>query len=195
MSPNRMPLKIALGSVTFGTIKSAIALLLITGFLAACSFAPVYGDAAQSNKRYNLSFNEPNSRLQQIVYQDLIASFGDSNSPSALLVTVAVSGSNLNANSGSNSLDGRLKIFRPDPQGLGAPQQIYDTTRTATATFYGSSQSVSSQPGAVDTTERAAKELAQNIRLTLLSVLAVMDQNGVLDQPYSAEIIDVSLPQ
>lgn len=169
-------------------IKSALSLLVLTGLLAACSFAPVYSNSEQSNKRYTLTFKGPSSRLQQIVYQDLIKSFGNSNLSTALLVTVDISSSNLDANSGSKSLDGRLKILRNDPSGLGAPQKIYDTTRTATVTFDRSTQIVSNQPGAVDTTERAAHELAQNIRLTLLSVLAVMDQNGDLDQDYGTEI-------
>lgn len=180
----------------WGFAKAIVALGLLLTILAACSFAPVYGDRAQADKRYTLRFEEPSSRLQQIVYQDLIKSFGNSNSPQALLVTVNVSGSNLDANQGSQSLDGRLRIFRPDPTGVQDPQRLYQTTRTVTVTKASSPQSLANQVNNVEVTEQAAHELAQSLRVTLLSVLAVMDRNGVLDQPYGAEITtEIVLPE
>lgn len=138
--------------------------------LAACSFAPVYSSGARN---YNLNFASPATRLEQIVYQDLVTWFGRSSAPDALLVKVAVSSSSLPG----TSLQGNITITRPDPSGVTEGEQLYRATRTATATSRTAPQQVADQQADIDAAERAAHQLAESVRLTLLGVLT---EDGVL---------------
>lgn len=146
--------------------------------LAACSFAPVYGSGARN---YNLQFASPDSRLEQIVYQDLVTRFGRSTAPDALLVTVDVSSSSLPG----TSIEGLLTITRPDPTGITSGEELYRVTRTATATRGSAEQRLATQQANVDVAERAAHQLAETIRLTLLAVLT--DDGGVAPVALAAQ--------
>ncbi len=146
--------------------------------LAACSFAPVYSNGARS---YNLQFASPDTRLEQIVYQDLVTRFGRSTSPDALLVTVDVNSSSLPG----TSLEGVLTITRPDPTGVTAGEELYRVTRTATATRGDAEQRLAAQQANVDAAERAAHQLAETIRLTLLAVLT--EDGGVAPVALAAQ--------
>lgn len=151
-------------------LLSALGALCALIALAACSFAPVYGSGARS---YNLQFASPETRLEQIVYQDLVTRFGRSTDPQALLVSVAVSNSNLPG----TSLQGDIRITRPDLSGLTEGEILYRATRTATASSQNVSQRLAAQQANVDAAERAAHQLAEAVRLTLLGVLT---EDGVL---------------
>lgn len=153
--------------------------------LAACSFTPLYGGGGPARQNYNLAFAEPESRLEQIVYQDLRAYFGDSSTdPDATFVTVKVRAAGIDAVARDVTLDGTMTISKLDPAGVGDPMPLYRATRTAGATKGRTGQALAAQQAANDAAERAAHDLAQALRLTLQSALVVMDRNGTLNQPY-----------
>lgn len=170
-----------------GPLRFLAALAIMVGLsaLAACSFSPVYGGS--NAQRYNLSFAESDSRLSQIVYQDLAARFGRSSAPDALHVSVKISSSSLQPGQSSAALEGDITVTRPHPAG-GDPQVIYQGTRTASATYNGSSQALARQQASNEAAERAAHQLAETIRLTLMGVLADHRAAG------PASVVPVSSP-
>lgn len=147
-------------------------MLVGLAFLSACSLAPLYGRRSENAARYELSYGTPATRLEQIVYQDLVARLGRSDSPEAYKVTVAVSSSNVSPGTGSIGLSAHLIISTPD-----GSSTLFDGTRTASATYVGTPQSAATQQAANDTSERAAHQLAESVRLTIMSVLA-QDASG-----------------
>lgn len=151
-------------------LLQSIALVCAVLALAACSFAPVYSSGARIT---NLQFASPDTRLEQIVYQDLVTRFGRSTAPDALLVKVKVSSSSLLG----TTLEGAITITRPDPSGVTEGEVLYRATRTASATSGDAQQSLADQQTGIDAAERAAHQLAETVRLTLLGVLT---EDGVL---------------
>ena len=142
--------------------------------LAACSFSPVYGDRSAGSPIYDLTFASPGSRLEQIVINELVARFGRSSNPSALIVSVKVSSSSLKPGTSVSALEGVVTLTDPNAPG----QPIFTATRTASASYATSGQSLANQQAANEAAERAALQLAQNIRLTLLGVLVNLDSDN-----------------
>lgn len=151
-------------------LLAAIGLLLGLLTLSACSFAPVYGGSNAGN--YDLAFDDPNSRLEQIVYQELVSHFGHSSDPNAPLVHVSVSGDSIRPGQTAVSLTGSITVTRPDPTGLTEGTIIYRGTRAANASYQSPAQSLARQQAANEAAERAAKDLAESIRLALLGALS-----------------------
>ncbi|MCB1516235.1 MAG: hypothetical protein KDJ19_01265 [Hyphomicrobiaceae bacterium] len=174
----------SLSDRTFANLRLGLLLMAALVMLSACSLTPLYGANGPARQNYNLAFADPKSRLEQIVYQDLRAYFGDSAAADALLVTVMVSDANIDATQRAVTLDGVITISRADPAGLGEPQPLYRATRTAGATKGRTGQILAAKQAANDAAERAAAELAQSLRMTLQSALVVLDRNGTLEQPY-----------
>lgn len=166
-------------------LLAALVLLAIVPVLAACSFAPVYGGANSQN--YNFAFGEPKSRLEQIVYQDLAAHFGRSTDPNAFLVIVDVGSSSLRPGRDTASLEGVVTVTRTD-LATGETRTVFKDTRTAIATYGSSPQSLARQQASNEAAERAAHELAQTIRLTLISVMANNGANA-RPQPSSGDAV------
>ncbi len=141
-------------------------MLMLPLVLAACSFAPVYGDRAAADIAYNLSFKSPGSRLEQIVINELIARFGRSLDPAALVVSVRVSSSSVRPGPDTVSVEGKIVVTDPMTD-----EPVFTGTRTASASYTKSNQSLANQQAANEAAERAAFQLAETIRLTLLGVL------------------------
>ena len=135
-------------------------------FVAACSFSPVYSDKSASSAIYDLSFDRGDSRLEQIVYADLVAHFGRSGDPEAKNVHIIVTSSAVTPG-GSVGLKGVITIT----DGL-TDEILFTGTRTASATYVGSGQSLANQQASNEASERAAHQLAETIRLTLIGVLS-----------------------
>lgn len=135
--------------------------------MAACSFAPVYSNPSVSRSNFDLTFSEGNTRLEQIVYADLVAYFGRSSAPITKNVHVAVGSSAVTPGSGSVGLQGTITITNSETDEI-----VFTGIRTASATYVSSGQSLANQQAANEATERAAHQLAETIRLTLISVLS-----------------------
>ncbi len=135
------------------------------GLLTACSLTPVYSDRSAAATQANFTYPEPNSRLEQIVYNRLVQSFGRSQSPDARLVRVTVSSNSITPGT-SVSLEARIEISDRDEKIL------FSGTRTASASYATTGQSLGNQQAANEASERAARELGETIRLLLLAFLS-----------------------
>jgi len=145
--------------------------IILSLVLSACTFSPVYSNPDQNNTAFNLEFASANSRLEQIIYSELAASFSNSSAVNKNLVEVIVTSSNVNPGVGSVALTGKITITN-----IQSAKIIYVGSRTASATYGISSQSLANQQAANEASERAARELAQTIRLTLIGVLSAQSQ-------------------
>ncbi|HHG91003.1 MAG TPA: hypothetical protein ENJ90_11085 [Devosia sp.] len=152
-------------------VFSLMVLAVLPLLLAACSLAPVYGDRASADRAYNLAFKSPGSRLEQIVVDELVARFGRSTDPAALVVAVKVSSSPVQPGPVSVSVQGQLTVTDP-----ASDEPVFVGTRTASASYTKSGQSLANQQAANEAAERAAFQLAETIRLTLLGVLLNREQ-------------------
>ncbi len=145
---------------------TTLSFVLASLTLVACSIAPLYSN--QTNVSFNLNFADPNSRLEQIVYADLVSFFGRSDAADARIVTIRVSSSPITPGSGSIGLVGIVNIAKADQDEL-----VFSGRRTASATYVSSNQRLANQQAANEASERAAHNLAQTIRVTLLSILSL----------------------
>jgi hypothetical protein len=142
-------------------------------FLAGCSsFAPVYSGQPGADARLELSYGEPRDRLEQIVHQELALAFGRSTAPSAALVRTAVTSvegpEGLSATPGNESrsltLTATMTISPRD--GSGQPTTV---TRSTTTSYQSVGQGLSDQEARIDAEERAARAVADSLRLALLA--------------------------
>ncbi|HEY8576532.1 MAG TPA: hypothetical protein VIL88_09370 [Devosia sp.] len=154
------------------------ALLLGTGAaLGACSFQPVYGGARAAQTNLALNYSKPNSRLEQIIYQELALRLGNSDLPSAQVATVSVASggsgvTTMTAKPGAVdnvdvSLTATLTIAQP-----GATTPPLVLTRTATAQYTTSNQVLANTEAAIEASERAARAVAESLRLAVLAALS-----------------------
>lgn len=151
-----------------------LALALLSGAsLAGCSsFQPVYGDAGVAVAKGDFRYAAPQSKLDQIIYQDLLVKLGRSPSSTAPLVTVV-------ATSETKQL-GISDVTRPNTQRQAvvsghltitspAGKIVFDTVRSATALYTTDSQGLADSSAQTAAEQQAAKELAEIIRMTILS--------------------------
>ncbi len=150
-----------------GIISKASLWVLFSLILSACTFSPVYSNQEQTGTNFNLEFATANSRLEQIVYTDLAASFPSQPGPKTNLVEVIVSSSNVRPGFGSVALTGKITVTNIETSEI-----VFSGSRTAAATYIKSPQSLANQQAANEASERAAKNLAQTIRLTLIGILS-----------------------
>jgi hypothetical protein len=154
----------------------ATALFATAGSLAACSsFRPVYGGALAAQSSLALRYEEPNSRLEQIIYQDLRLRLGSSDAPtaaSARVSIVRIAGSpamSATANP-SKPLDVTITAtLTVTPADGGAPVII---VRMATAAYTRSGQVLADRAAATEAEERAARAVAESLRLAVLADLS-----------------------
>ncbi|GLQ12225.1 hypothetical protein GCM10007913_41580 [Devosia yakushimensis] len=153
-------------------------MLTLSAALGACSFAPVYSSGSlASQPLLNLAFAKPNSRLEQVVYQELALRFGHSEAPTAPLAQVFVSASasdsvlSRTANPAKPmevTATATLTITYRDDSG----KQPIRLTRFATAGYSRSGQVLADKEAEREAAERAAKAAAESLRLGLLATLS-----------------------
>ena len=161
------------------TLRRSLFSAVILGFgatLGACSFTPVYSGAMAEQPTLNLAYAKPNSRLEQIIYQELSLRFGTSQSPTAPLVSVsAASGASdmvitTTANPSkplSVTVTASLTIAQRD--GSDTPPISY--VRTASAEYTRAGQVLADNAAAGEAAERAARAVAESLRLAVLAGL------------------------
>lgn len=155
----------------------ALAVVAATSLAACSSYKPVYGDAgvmvAENGK---FRFAPPQSRLDQIIYQNMLLTLGQSKSSTAPLVEITTSSAStdLTRSASDRPNDQRqavvtalIKITSPS----GAV--VFNTTRSASAVYSVDSQGLANSEAQKDAEERAARELAETVRLTLISSMGL----------------------
>ncbi|MFD2647825.1 LPS assembly lipoprotein LptE [Devosia albogilva] len=163
----------------FRSLAFATALVAVAVPLAGCSFSPVYGGAGALAGQQTLALNyaEPSGRLEQIIYQELRLRLGSSEAPDApkarvTVVSVATDPTLAETNTILMNdarrvmVTANLTITRP---GEARPLTI---TRVATADYVSTNQVLAANAAADEAAERAAKAVAESLRLALLADLS-----------------------
>lgn len=140
--------------------------------LSACTgLTPVYSD--QTGSATALHFADPNSPLEQIVYQDLARRFGTTDNPDAPQVSVAVSSyaraltQSQTADPAASNLVTATGVIHITRNG----QPVLTATRQATATYTINNQVLSDTTAQNAAGEQAAHALAETLELTIMSAL------------------------
>jgi len=153
------------------------ALALVLPGLAGCTFTPVYSDAAATSQRLELVYPEPVDRLSQVILQELAFRLGSTTAEDAPHYSMAL---NRSVRRVGRTLSGGITIpyevmltasitvSRPGEK----PEILFQGTRTASAQFEQADQILSNRAAEDDAALRAARALAEIIRLSLLSALA-----------------------
>jgi len=153
-----------------------IPLALSTAALGACSFQPVYSGRLAENPQLQLAYAEPTTRLEQIVYQELSFRLGKTTSPTAPLVTVSVSASTgtpyLSATANPNkpyetTVSATVTITPRD----GLADKPITISRSAKAQSTQAGQVLANEAATIEAQERAAKAVAESLRLGILAAL------------------------
>ena len=149
-----------------------LALGLLLPLMSGCSFSPLYGSGGDSSGGHGFAYAEPNSRLEQIIYQELAFRLGTDPSPDAHLVTISASQSAHRV--GRTSAGSVLTTYEAvvsaslsvDEQGPDA-KNLLSTSRFAGANYEISGQVVADRAAAQNAGERAARSVADTLRLIL----------------------------
>lgn len=160
---------------------AAVLLALVSPLaLSACSsLRPVYGDNGLTNQAVALAYAKPANRLEQVIYQSLALRLGKSDSADAPTVTVVAKQSSRALTKGTaiSPNEQRQMTVTADIT-LKAPdgKVLFSGTRAASADYTTDPQALSNQAAETEAAERAAKALAETLRLTLLAALASSPQ-------------------
>lgn len=145
--------------------------------LAGCTLTPVYSGRLAESPELNLAYAKPNTRLEQIIYQDLALRLGASDSPDAPLVTVSTSvgtsGTALSRTVNPNKpaqavVNATLTIARRD----GSAEPPLRITRFASAGYTTTGQVLADREARIEAEERAATAVAESLRLAVLASLS-----------------------
>jgi len=156
------------------SIKSLFAFLAVIMLISACTFSPVYSEKSQVAK-FNLSYAKPNTRLEQIIYQDLTLRLGEKSD--SHLLTIKVSNSTRAVARTSNGTPSSIReaILRANITLIDSNDSsniVFSGIRKASASYSTNSQIIANNKALENANETAALELAQTIRLTLIGVLS-----------------------
>ena len=150
-------------------------MLLLPAALAGCSgLHPVYGGGGVVEDRLALAYSKPQSRLEQIIIQDLILRLGSSSDPDAPLVTItAVEGSRGLTRTGTTKPSQQKELTVSATFSIVADGKIVaEGSRRAIASYATSGQVLADEAASKDAAERASHEVAETIRLSILAALA-----------------------
>ncbi|MEQ1900100.1 MAG: LPS assembly lipoprotein LptE [Devosia sp.] len=156
-----------------------LALALPLALSACSSLRPVYGDNGLTNQAVALAYAKPANRLEQVIYQSLALRLGKSDSAGAPLVAVVARQSTRTLTKGTaiSPNEQRQMTVTADVT-LTAPdgKVLFAGTRAASADYTTDPQALSNQAAETEAAERAAKALAETLRLTLIAALASSPQ-------------------
>ncbi len=152
----------------------ALALVAPLALSGCTGIRPVYGDVAIGPTELEFRYSEPESRLEQIIIQDLGLRLGRNDSEDAPLIRIK-------ARTLSRDVTD-VYVTRPNAQYEAIVVAYYaivadgktvgSGSRRATATYATASQVMANDAARRDALERAAHEAAEMIRLSILGDLA-----------------------
>lgn len=166
------------GTPPRAVLRAALLCLVLatTTALTACSsFTPVYGERGIGTERMVFRYDKPATRLDQIIYQELVLRLGRSSDPSVPLVRVTTSSHvrDLTHTNVSRPSDQREAVVSAVIELIDADGNVaFTAKRSASALYAADSQALAETEAEREAKERAARELAEAVRLTLLSALA-----------------------
>lgn len=153
------------------------AALSASAVLGACTFQPVYSGRLAQTAQMPLAYAAPNSRLEQIIYTELAFRLGRTSLDSAPLLAVSAVPSikapylsvTANPNTPHEAIVTATLTITPRDGGGERPITL---TRTATAQFTRSGQALADSAAEIEAQERAAKAVAESLRLAVLAALS-----------------------
>ncbi len=152
----------------------ALSLLGATALAGCTGLTPVYGERGIGTERHPLNYAKPNSRAEQVIYQELALRFGKAADPASPTVRITTSNatrkltrSNVTRPSEQReaTVTARIELVAADGS------IILSTSRSAAALYTTDSQALAASEAEREAIERAARELAETVRLTLLGAL------------------------
>lgn len=153
----------------------ALSLLGATGLAGCSGLTPVYGERGIGAERIALRYAEPNSRYEQIIYQDLALRLGratDWTSPT-VRVTTTTSTRKLTMSDVSRPSTQREAVMSATVELVAPDGRILLTTKRSAAALYTTgSQALAASEAESEAYVRAARTLAETIRLTLIGALS-----------------------
>ncbi|WP_299642696.1 LPS assembly lipoprotein LptE [Devosia sp.] len=159
----------------FRNVFVALTLVGATGLAGCTGLTPVYGERGIGTERHPLNYADPQNRLDQIIYQELVLRFGRATDPASPTVRITTSSdtrrlTRSNVERPSEQREARVKALIE----LVAPDGsiLLSTTRSAAALYTIDSQVLAETEAEREALERAARELAETVRLTLLGALS-----------------------
>ncbi|WP_240233628.1 LPS assembly lipoprotein LptE [Devosia lacusdianchii] len=154
-------------------IRQTIAAALLASLLGAgCSFSPVYSDGSPINAM-SLAFNlgSPSSRIEQIIYEDLSFRFATSTAPKTPKLTVIASTTSRTIAMATNGpvSDPYRATVTATATATYEGKVIFEARRSASADYTASGQVLADNSAAIDAQERAAKAVAESLRLAIFA--------------------------
>lgn len=152
----------------------ALSLLGATALAGCTGLTPVYGERGIGVERHALNYSKPNSRLEQIIYQELVLRFGRTSDPTSPTVRITTSSStrDLTRSAVTRPAEQREATVTALIELIAADgSTILSTSRSAAALYTTDSQALAASEAEREAGERAARELAETVRLTLLGAL------------------------
>lgn len=154
-----------------------VPLALASAGLGACSFQPVYSGRLAENPQLQLAYAEPKTRLEQIVYSELSFRLGKTTSPTAPLVTASVSAGGTEPYLSDTKNPNKPREMTVTATLTITPRDGVDTkpitiTRVAKAQHTRSGQVLADEAAMIEAEERAARSVAESLRLAVLAALA-----------------------
>ena len=166
--------------MSWSSVRRIATVLLVTAALpalAACSnVRPLYGDMAAAQNRYTFSYAAPATRLDQVLYTELRLKLGPhASGDGAIMVAVSTSISGLRALT-------KTAVVKPQATNevvvsatvtvTGADgETIFTGRRTAGALYTTAGQVLADTAALTEAQERAARALADTVRLAILGAL------------------------
>jgi LPS-assembly lipoprotein len=154
----------------------ALSLLCATALGGCTGFTPVYGERGIGTERHALNYSKPNSRHEQIIYQELVLRFGRTGDPSSPNVRVTTSSytRDLTRSALARPARQREAIVTALIQLIAADGSVILATSRSAAALYTADnfQALAASEAEREAGDRAARELAETVRLTLLGALA-----------------------
>jgi len=153
----------------------ALSLLGATALAGCAGLTPVYGERGIGDERQALNYAKPTSRAEQIIYQQLVLRLGRAADPSRPTVRVTttqflreltLSDLRRPSDQWEATVTAQIELIGAD----GAT--LLTTTRSAAALYTTDSQVLAATEAEREAIDRAARELAETVRLTLLGALA-----------------------
>jgi LPS-assembly lipoprotein len=143
--------------------------------LAGCTgFTPVYGGHGIGNARPHVRYAVPSNRLEQIIYKDLGLKLGKSDGPDAATVSISATAAAraLTSQTVTNPRYSYQSVVTAVINVTAADGHVlFQGVRTMSADFTYDGQAFANTQAATEAGERAAKALADTIRLQILASL------------------------
>lgn len=152
----------------------ALSLLGATTLAGCAGLTPVYGERGIGTERHALQYADATSRHEQIIYQELALRFGRTSDPSSPTVRITTSSSTrkLTRSGVTRPSEQREATVTAQIELIAADGSVLLSTRRSAAALYTTdSQALAASEAEREAGERAARELAETVRLTVLGAL------------------------